>query len=485
MIGRDFWWGFPLLVAVFASRTSTAFSLLLVSPRTLIKNSSRAFLRRSLAPTALYSYFFSQKSLADESFYEDEQRFKSLCELANIQTPSRIQALAWPVLMAGKDAIVADQTGSGKTLAYLLPILQRIENSSVPGQPQAIVLAPTAELADQVHSVLKKFRKTKSLVVTATGKYQTAIRDQIRRLQREPVDILVSTPGRLSTILRNKQAKLDLSNLKTVVLDEIDIFVLDDETFGPQLRTLGEATPGKTQLVFVTATLPDIVAERVKSEFPGVEEVRGPGLHRVAPTIEEILVDVSVPSDENRNTNLGFDMKAKELQKSLRQNRFRKTLIFCNTVETCRKVENLLKRNDRRGKLYEVRSYHNALVSTTRNENLSKFLGPSEADQILVCTDRASRGVDFDVDHVIIFDFPGDPAEYIRRVGRVGRAGKQGRCTVFAYGWQLPVARSIIGGKYDPTSSGVVLDNDIAGPKNKRTERLIRSSIAEGKDWLP
>jgi ATP-dependent RNA helicase DDX18/HAS1 len=446
------------------------------------------------------SHFFSKKPLSDPTFRSskaddgndnhDDAVFESLCRGAGISRPSRIQALAWPRILDGAHTIVADQTGSGKTLGYLIPLLQRTLKSKEPkmkGAPKLLVLAPTAELADQIQSVCSKLSLQapfKTMVITASGKYTTTIRDQIRMIQREPMDILISTPGRLSTILRTRNSGLDLSQLHAIVLDEVDILMVD-ETFGPQLRAVGEAASlDKTQFVFVTATLPDSVVKKVEKEFPGVVQVRGPGLHRVAPTVKERLVDVSVPPQSNRDPSECFDIKAKELLKALRQNRCRRTLIFCNTVESCRRVENLLSRSDRRGRVFEVGSYHNAMTPSARNGNMDRFSNgrqsagggdeedetgrfPSkrydnsngknrkkedDVDYVLICTDRAARGADFDaapVDHVVIFDFPKDPAEYVRRVGRTARAGRTGATTVFAYGWQLPVARQVMGSKLD------------------------------------
>jgi len=131
-------------------------------------------------------------------------------------------------------------------------------------------------------------------------------------------------------------------------------------------------------------------------------------------------------------------------------------------VETCRNVENALKRKDKRRRRNKVWAYHNALSPEVRLKNLHSFstagggeggaYGDDDGDDglecILVCTDRAARGIDFDaspIDHVLLFDFPKDPAEYVRRVGRTARAGRAGASTVLAYGWQLPIARKIMG----------------------------------------
>lgn len=454
------------------------------------------------------SHFFSKKTLQDPTFRNTGSTFDKLCIGAGIERPSRIQSLAWPVLLEGKPCIVADQTGSGKTLAYLIPLLQRAlaskQGTSANGAPRMLILAPTAELADQTRAVCAKLANEvpfSTLVVTAMGKYSTSIRDQIRILQRQPVDVLISTPGRISTILRTRNSGLDLSYLQSIVLDEVDVLLLD-ETFGPQLRTVGAAAPvEKTQFVFVTATLPDAVVDTVQKEFPGVACIKGPGLHRVAPTVKERLVDVSVPSKYNRDTKLCFDVKSKQLLRALRQTRCRRTLVFCNTVDSCRQVENLLGRKDRKGQVYDVRAYHNAMTPEARNKNLAFFAhGPGgrsskeSIDSVLVCTDRAARGVDFDaapVDHVILFDFPKDASEYVRRVGRTARAGRTGTSTVFAYGWQLPIARDVMGSKLDSFTVAAdeedTVDEYRGGVQGRRQKKgppqTIRGNIAGGKMW--
>jgi ATP-dependent RNA helicase DDX18/HAS1 len=128
--------------------------------------------------------------------------------------------------------------------------------------------------------------------------------------------------------------------------------------------------------------------ETVKKEFPGVVQVRGPGLHRVAPTVTENLVDVLVPSQYNRVVKLCFDVKATQLLRALYKTNCRRTLVFCSIVESCRSVENLLKRNDRRGQTFHVRAYHNAMTPESRNENLTAF--------------ACGKGIKEDADHVLV-----------------------------------------------------------------------------------
>jgi len=471
--------------------------------------------------------FYSQKSLSDPTFslinQDSKKFFQSLCIAANIKRPSRIQSLAWPPLLHNENCIVADQTGSGKTLSYLLPLLQKLHSLDTTnitnedgvekkesttqykkkrtGTPRVVVLTPTAELADQIYSVCSSLSKNLSempivngeqqapwtfnpFVTTATGSHSTNIRDQIRLLQSTPIDILISTPGRLSTILRTKNAGLDLGLCASLVLDEVD-FLLVDETFGPQLRTVGVAVNSgssddegnnSAQFIFVTATLPEDVLESIQSEFSNIVQVRGPGLHRITPAVSQTLIDVSVPATSNRDARACFDIKVQEMLVALRGKRCSKTLIFCNTVETCRNVENVLRRKDRKNKRSKVWAYHNALSPEVRLKNLQMFSSSGNSssedgeESILVCTDRAARGIDFDaspIDHVLLFDFPKDPAEYVRRVGRTARAGRTGACTVLAYGWQLPIARQIMG-----LSDG---KNKKGGKKKKRGSAVLEA----------
>ena len=493
-------------------------------PRSPIKPSSSSSSQLSTATSTTTdagpSTFYSQKSLSDPTFsisnnsnnqQQEQPFFQQLCSAAQITRPSRIQSMAWPHLLNNENCIVADQTGSGKTLSYLLPLLQRLHSLDTKqvvgeegvegggkgkgsresstqykkkrtGTPRVVVLTPTAELADQIYNVCSSLSKNLSsssassggggkswsfnpFVTTATGSQSTNIRDQIRLLQSTPIDILISTPGRLSTILRTKNAGLDLGHVTSLVLDEVD-FLLVDETFGPQLRTVGVAvssssgigendgneqgggggTGGGPQFIFVTATLPEDVLESIQSEFSNIKQLRGPGLHRITPAVQQTLIDVSVPATSNQDKRACFDIKVREMFTALRAQRCSKTLIFCNTVETCRNVENVLRRKDRKGRRNRVWAYHNALSPEVRLKNLQSFSsssnnnddhqynnGDDNTESILVCTDRAARGIDFDgepVDHILLFDFPKDPAEYVRRVGRTARAGRSGASTV-------------------------------------------------------
>lgn len=255
------------------------------------------------------------------------------------------------------------------------------------------------------------------------------------------------------------------------MIDEVDVCL--NGGFNDELKIVGDSITKPCLWVFATATLPDAVVEVVKQEFNNrVKIVRGAGLHKAAENLKVNIVDVSVPAPDMKKREVCLKKKTDNLLTALRRYKCEKTLIFCNTIDSCRDVENFLHRNDRKRVLYNVNPYHGALsdvnlkrslrsftqsdevktaktttkMTETKTKTKTKAKAKPKVDQILVCTDRAARGVDFDrhpVDHVVIFDFPKDPAEYLRRCGRTGRAGREGAVSVFCYGFQLPLARKL------------------------------------------
>ena len=476
--------------------------------------------------------------------------------------PTKIQALAYKVIARqGVDVIVAEQTGSGKTLAYTLPIAERLRREDAQQQsaseksvrPRVVVLAPTQELAAQVASTFRTAATVAPLRIRClTGGADE--RDAARSLRRSGglCDVLVATPGRLARLVDDEV--VDLSRTTDVVLDEVDILALADG--GEALKPLRDL---EARFIFVTATLPKFVEDQLKAEFPNVATCKGPGLHRAPLGLTVELVECDPPDQKQENlrspnrrrpssreTDLfleedellyekrkvakqrktftpprsgdsesyrgpTFEQKKESLLNVLRLGRPsdrssrlvvpRRTLVFCNTIESCRRVENALLRADRRSKDRRVLAYHSALSPETRKANLEKFVDVNldlvERDDkqmapprrrsnlrqekavpvVLVCTDRASRGVDFGasaVDHVVLFDWPRDPNEFLRRVGRTARAGRQGYATILAAGTNLPVARKVLAA----CKAGLPILDDIdefikeennKGPANKRT----------------
>jgi ATP-dependent RNA helicase DDX18/HAS1 len=193
-----------------------------------------------------------------------------------------------------------------------------------------------------------------------------------------------------------KKGDVSFERTQTVVLDEVDV-LFSDLSF--PLQPLGNACPPSTQFVFVTATLPDMITNQIKAEFPDVQYLTGPGLHRIAPTVEEVLIDCSGPIDQERSFETSFENKRKALMKVIDESNAKRTLIFCNTISQCRNVENALNRADRNNRVRDVVVYHGAIGNSERDEALIKFSQNDEELEkniVMICTDRASRGLDFD-----------------------------------------------------------------------------------------
>ncbi|XP_010486230.1 PREDICTED: DEAD-box ATP-dependent RNA helicase 50-like [Camelina sativa] len=392
--------------------------------------------------------FFSRKTFAEIGCSQD--MMKALKE-QNFDRPAHIQALAFAPVIDGKSCIIAEQSGSGKTLSYLIPVIQRLReeelqgiSKSSPGCPRVIVLVPTAELASQVLANCRSISKSgvpfRSMVVTGGFRQRT----QLENLE-QGVDVLIATPGRFTYLM--KEGILGLSNLRCAILDEVDILFGDDE-FEAALQSLINSSPVTAQYLFVTATLPLEIYNKLVEVFPDCEVVMGPRVHRVSNALEEILVDCSGDDNAEKTPETAFQNKKTALLQIVEENPVPKTIIFCNKIETCRKVENIFKRVDRKERQLHVLPFHAALAQGSRLTNMEEFTlsQPEENSLFLVCTDRASRGIDFSgVDHVVLFDFPRDPSEYVRRVGRTARGARgEGKAFIFVVGKQVRLAQRII-----------------------------------------
>uniref|UniRef100_A0A7N0T1Z2 Uncharacterized protein n=2 Tax=Kalanchoe fedtschenkoi TaxID=63787 RepID=A0A7N0T1Z2_KALFE len=399
-------------------------------------------------PKSADKEFFSRKSFRDIGC---KDYMIECLRVLGFSRPSNIQAMSFGPVFEGKSSVIADQSGSGKTLAYLVPVIQRIREEELQGlsksssqSPRVLILAPTAELASQVLSNCRALSKNgvpfRSMVVTGGFKQKT----QLESLQQE-MDVLIATPGRFLYLIR--EGFLKLTNIRCAVLDEVDI-LYDDEEFELSLQTLMNSAPVTTQYLFVTATLPVDIYNKLVETFPDSDVVIGPGMHRTSTGLEEVLVDCSGDEGTEKNPDTALLNKKTALLQLAEENPVSKTIVFCNKIETCRIVENALNRFDRKGIRMLVLPFHAAVTQETRLANMKEFLNPrSNKDSLfLVCTDRASRGIDFrGVNHVVLFDFPRDPSEYVRRVGRTARGvGGRGKAFVFVVGKQVSLARRIM-----------------------------------------
>jgi len=396
-------------------------------------------------------------------------------EAVGAQKPSHIQAAAWRLLCSPQPAAVSphcllvDAAGSGKTLAYLAPLLHSLRRAeaagaprAAPGRVHALVLAPTSELAAQVMGVARQLSAggARCRVSAATG--GRAERTQVAALA-QGVELLVGTPGRISQLAASGALKLD--DLRYLVLDEADVLAGPHGGFEEALQPLMEKRPPGARLLLVTATLPAETRASLAAQFLGRGgkwgEAAGPGLHRPSGGLQETLLDCSGGLGSAAPTErAGFRRKAEALSRLLAAPAqgapampgvsAEATLVFCNTLQSCRDVENALKRTDRRGRRLDVRALHAALSPEQRDSALAALrtgqAATPGAKVVVVATDRASRGLDCAaVGHVVLFDFPRDPSEYVRRAGRTSRgAGGTGRLTSLVIGRQVSLARELM-----------------------------------------
>jgi superfamily II DNA/RNA helicase len=338
----------------------------------------------------------------------------------NIKEPSAIQRLAIPAALKGDDLAFSAATGSGKTLAYLLPIMQQLKWQEVNNgkarqacRPRALILVPTRELVTQVLEVTKQLSHVVKLSSCGLhGGEDFGI--QRRRLQGM-VDIVGASPGRL--LQHYEKGHVFFSQVTTVVVDEMDTMLKDG--FGPDLKRLmvpleQKSKRDKVNYLMATATLTPAVKKLMEAEgFPKTRFLQSEDAHKSLPTLRHVMLDTK----GGDKVQLLLDILSTSRQKEER------VMIFCNTVQSCRAAEHALKEIS----LNSV-CYHGDMHSEERASSLEKF--KSGEVSFLVCTDIASRGLDMPfVEHVVMFDFPLNPIEYLHRSGRTARMGAKGKVT--------------------------------------------------------
>ncbi|GBG69910.1 hypothetical protein CBR_g4737 [Chara braunii] len=366
-------------------------------------------------------------------------------------SPTEIQALGIPPILAGEDVLIASHTGSGKTLAYLLPLIHKLRadeertgKMARPRRPRAVVLGPTRELTEQVLHVAKS--------LSHHARFRSAmIGGGCRPKPQEDtlnssLDLVIGTPGRL--LMHVENGHLSYGDIKYVVLDEAD--TMFDRGFGPEVRKFlrplrkrsamaaaregeeeREAAGSSFQCVLVTATLTKAVQRLIDEEFPGIQHVHTSTLHkRVAGSRHDFL---PVSGDENK-----LEVLSQVLEPAVARNQ--RLMVFCNTLGSCRAAEHFLRETG-----IDTVCYHGEVPAEERVANLERFrgtsgttgssweraagVGGSSSVPVLVCTDLAARGLDLVVDHVVMFDFPRTPVDYLHRTGRTARMGAKGRIT--------------------------------------------------------
>ena len=338
---------------------------------------------------------FSQLGLADKQL--------RVCESLGYLNPTPIQAKGIPLILSGADVIGCAETGTGKTAAFLLPIIQNLSTGKRPGI-RVLVLAPTRELALQIqtnYQELNHLKSNESVLVIGGANIKT----QIAGLRRKAT-IVIATPGRLLDL--SERDAIDLSTIEVLVLDEADRML--DMGFLPDIKRILGMLPAKRQTLLFSATMSASIESLARSTMrqPKLVEVNPRG--RAAELVEQTAYSVSL---ENK-TALLLNLLERENETPA------KVLVFTRTRRGSERLSHILKARN-----HKVTRIHADRSQPQREAALREFRDGRA--RVLVATDIAARGLDVDaVSHVINYDVPHVPEDYVHRVGRTGRAGKQG-----------------------------------------------------------
>ena len=322
------------------------------------------------------------------------------------ENPTPIQEQTIPLLLSGeKDIIAQAQTGTGKTAAFGLPIIERI----TPGlrKVQAIVLAPTRELASQVAEELESLTARRDIRILPV--YGGQGMDTQLRLLKQGVDIVVATPGRAIDHLNRKTLKLD--DVKVVVLDEADEML--NMGFVEDIEQILSHVPEERRMLLFSATMPPPIVKLAKKFMGDYDEVKVAAKQQSAVNVEQIFYEM-YEKDKLRALRRLIDTEPEFY-----------ALVFCRTRAG---ADRLAEKLSAMG--IDVEALHGDVTQTQRERILAKFKRGHST--ILVATDVAARGIDInDLTHVINFDMPDSPEAYVHRIGRTGRAGKTGKAISF------------------------------------------------------
>ena len=324
--------------------------------------------------------------------------------------PSPVQEAAIPIILEGNDLIACAQTGTGKTAAFLLPLIHRLlTDSDQEGLIQALIIAPTRELAIQIDQQLQGFAyfaNTSSIAVYGGG--TGAGFDQEKKALQHGAQVIVATPGRLISHLN--LGYVDFSGLKYLVLDEADRML--DMGFLPDIIRILNALPVKRQTLLFSATMPD-----------GIRKLT----ERILVNPRQVNLSVSKPAENVlQAAYLVFENQKIALIESLLDGKdLPLVLIFASTKAGVKEVEAILKR-----KKFNVSAIHSDLEQDQRTAVMNRFRARDL--QILVATDIVARGIDVDdISLVINYNVPGDAEDYVHRVGRTARAERSGAALTF------------------------------------------------------
>lgn len=315
-----------------------------------------------------------------------------------------IQAKAIPVVLKGADLMARAQTGTGKTAAFTLPLLARLSGGTPAksNQVRALILTPTRELASQVGESVAKYGRYLPLR-SATVFGGVKINPQMKKL-RAGADILVATPGRLLDLYQQNAIKFH--HLEVLILDEADRML--DMGFIGDIKKIIQKLPAKRQNLLFSATFSNEIQALAKSLIKSPIEISVTPKNETAKTVKQSIYVV----DKNRKSDL--------LTRLIHDNNWDQALVFTRTKHGANKLTRHLEKEG-----IVAQAIHGNKSQGARTKALSNF--KSGQTRILVATDIAARGLDIDLlPHVVNYDLPMVPEDYVHRIGRTGRAGKDG-----------------------------------------------------------
>ena len=369
--------------------------------------------------------------------------------------PTPIQRAAIPSVLMGKDLIGIAQTGTGKTAGFVLPMIDILhEGRSRARMPRSLILEPTRELAMQVAENFEKYGKYHPLsMALPMGGVQMG--DQIKALEKG-VDVLIATPGRLMDLF--SRGKIMLTDCKLLVIDEADRML--DMGFIPDIEEICSKLPKSRQTLLFSATMPPPI-QKLAAKFlndPKRVEVARPATANV--NIDQRLVEVR------------GDKKRDALRDILRHEEFKNAIVFANRKTTVRELASSLRRSG-----FAVGQIQGDMDQADRIAEFDRF--KKDEINILVASDVAARGLDVKgVSHVVNFDVPWQPDDYVHRIGRTGRAGMKGIAITLATREDAEAVdriEKLIGHKISRSETQAEANEDAEAPAAAKPARAAKS----------
>ncbi|MDB3888556.1 DEAD/DEAH box helicase [Candidatus Pelagibacter sp.] len=333
-----------------------------------------------------------------------ENKLKKSIQFADFKTPTPIQSQSIPVSLTGRDILGTAQTGTGKTLAFTIPMINKLIKDK---QAMALIVCPTRELATQVMQAVLKLNVREIGIGNALLIGGESMQKQLRKLNNR-ARIIVGTPGRINDHLQRKS--LNLSKVNYLVLDETDRML--DMGFTPQIELILKFIPKDHQTLLFSATLPDNILKISQKYLNNPERI---SVGSLSSPIEKI---------KQETFEITQDKKYSELINQLVE-RSGSILVFVKTKHGADKIVKRLKDDG-----HKADAIHGNLRQSKRDRVITGFRNGNT--RILIATDVAARGLDIPlIQHVINYDLPQVPEDYVHRIGRTGRAGKEGSALTF------------------------------------------------------